>query len=255
MNDDATTDALLERVRHVCFDFAGTEEKLSHGSPFFNVRGKGYLIFAGRRYGDGSVTVWCKSTADAQQRLVAREPDLYFVPPYMGVKGWVGVRLDRPRSDFDALAILVEEAWSTVVPKKLVGTEPKKPAKNVVYPKTDPDVVKDAFTRLSKLCDALPETVVEGGSQISTFRVGKRPYAYFYDNVHRDGMVSVCFRVAPEEMKELIADAPKRYYPVPYMGPRGWVAMRVDVGKVSWKEVARRVTASYESVAPAKRKS
>ena len=56
-----TTEALLTRVRAICHDFAGTEERLSHGAPWFHVRGKGMLTFANDHHGDGRVAVWCLS--------------------------------------------------------------------------------------------------------------------------------------------------------------------------------------------------
>ncbi len=244
------TEALLTRVRQICFDFAGTEEKLSHGAPFFHVKGKGFVTFANDHHGDGRVAVWCKSTLDEQRRLTKADPDVYFVPPYVGVKGWVGVRLERPTTDFEALAIIVEEAWRSVCPKSLVAAKPKPPPKAVVYPTTDPEVVRDALARITAICEALPGSVTETSSWQTAFRVGKKPYAYFYDNVHRDGIVAVCFRADRDEAAELVEAHPKRYYLPPYIGAKGWLAMRVDGAKVSWKELARRVTESHEAVAP-----
>lgn len=243
-------DALLARVRAICFDFAGAEEKLSHGAPFFHVRGKGFVIFAGNHHGDGRTAAWCKATPEEQRRLTKSRPELYFVPPYVGVKGWVGARLDLPTSDFDELAVLVEEAWRSVVPKRLEGAAPGPAPKPLVYPTTDPAVAAEALSRLATICAALPGSTSDEGGGPSTFRVGKKPFAYLMDNVHRDGIVSVCFKLPPDEATELVASSPRRYYAPPYIGARGWVAMRVDTGKVPWKELARRVTESHRSVAP-----
>jgi hypothetical protein len=95
--------------------------------------------------------------------------------------------------------------------------------------------------------------VSERASGQATFRVSKKPYAYLLDNVHRDGIVSACFKVARDEATALVKSSPRRYYLPPYIGARGWVAMRVDGAKVPWKELARRVTESYRSVAPKRR--
>lgn len=244
------TEALLRRVRAICHDFAGTEEKLSHGAPFFHVRGKGMLAFASDHHGDGRVAVWCKSTLDEQQRLVRSNPDVYFVPPYVGVSGWVGVRLERPGTDFDALAMLVEEAWRSVVPKRLAHAAPSAPPPPPVYATTDPAVVAVALARMTALCATLPGASSESSPSQTTWRVGKKTFAYLLDNQHRDGIVSVCFRVAPDEAAALMERAPRRYYRPPYLGAKGWVAMRVDSAKVPWKELARRVTESHASVAP-----
>jgi hypothetical protein len=245
---DANHDAMLTRVRQICFDFAGTGEKLSHGTPFFHVRGKGFLMFASDHHGSGEVAAWCKADPAEQTRLVKANPAAYFVPPYVGVKGWVGVRLDPAKTDFEALAILVEEAWRSVVPKSLVNAEPAAPPEPIVYPTTDPEVARDALEQLKAICEALPATVVEAYSGGATFRVGKKPYAYLFDNHHRDGIVGVGFRSG--EGAALVGEAPKRYYLPQYIGAKGWVAMRVDAKKVAWKDLARHVTESYRAVAP-----
>jgi hypothetical protein len=244
------TEALLARVRAICHDFAGAEEKLSHGAPFFHVRGKGMVTFANDHHGDGCVAVWCKSTLDEQRRLVRENPDVYFVPPYVGVGGWVGVRLERPTTDFEALAMLVEEAWRAVAPKRLAHATPTAPPPPPVYATTDPEVVRAALARLTELCAALPGAVAESSPSQTTWRVGPKTFAYLLDNHHRDGIVAVCFRLAPDEAAALIERAPKRYYRPPYVGAKAWVAMRVDSAKVPWKELARRVVESHASVAP-----
>ncbi len=241
--------AVLSRVRQVCFDFPGTEEKLSHGAPFFHVRGKGFASFASGHHNDGRVAVWCKSTLDEQKRLVRTNPAVYFVPPYVGVKGWVGVRLDGDDPDYEALAIVVEEAWRSVVPKKLESAAAKPPPDESPLPTTDPDVSREALEKITAICEALPGTVTERAPGDVTFRVKKRPYVYFLDNHHRDGKIAVCVRLPRDECDELIAKHPSRYYLPAYIGARGWLAVRVDTAKVPWNTISRRITASYESVA------
>ncbi len=242
-----TADALLARVRAVCFDFAGTEEKRSHGAPFFHVRGRGFVIFAHDHHGDGRCAAWCKATPDDQRRLTRANPDVYFVPPYVGVKGWVGVRLDLDASDFDALAMIVEEAWRSVVPRSLAHAVPTAPPHDApVLPTTDPAVVAAARAWLTALAATLPGSSLEASPGQLSLRVRKRPYAYLFDNVHRDGVVAVGFR--SDEAEALVTDAPKRFLRAPYLDPRVWVSMRVDGKKVAWKDLARRVTASHRSL-------
>jgi hypothetical protein len=236
-------DALLARVRQICFDFAGVEEKLSHGAPFFHVKGRGIATFASAHHGDGRVALWCKSTRDAQERLVKADPAVYFVPPYVGVSGWVGVRLDVPATDFEALAILVEEAWRSVAPKRLLDAAPGPPPKAPVYPTTDPALVKEARVRLDAITSTLPHTTVEAASGRVVFRAGKRPYAYLVDNEHRSGVVAVYVR--SDDGEALAAQRPKRYFVPPYLGAHGWVALRVDDRRVPWNEVAVRVIESH----------
>ncbi len=242
-------DEALSRVRAICFDFGGVEEKLSHGAPFFHVRGKGFAIFSGDHRGERAAA-WCRASMDEQQRLVRSDGERYFVPPYVGVKGWVGVRL-REEADFDALALVVEEAWLGVVPRSLQGATPQAPKESPSYPTTDPAVAQEALRRLTEVCDALPGSVAEVTNGHATFRVAKRPFAYLLDNHHRDGIVSVCVR--HDDPAGLAATSPKRFYVPAYIGPKGWVAMRVDVGRVPWTKLAEMVRESHAGIGAARR--
>ncbi len=252
-----TSDQILNRVRDVCFAFAGVEEKTSHGAPFFHVRGKGFLMFADDHHQDRRVGVWVKSTHEEQQRLVAEDPDRHFVPPYVGVKGWVGVRLDGRGADYIGLAILVEAAWLSVAPKTYVenpGAAPRVKRTSAPLVKTDPKVAAAALARVDALCAALEGTEREVSKREATFRAKKKPYAYFLDNHHRDGIISVCVRVSMAERARLIAKEPARYYSPSYIGHRGWIGVRLDAGKVDWKDVEARLRASHASVAMTKAK-
>src|ERR1700722_11747400 len=99
------SDAAYARVRAICLGFPAAEEKLSHGAPSFHVRGKMFLTFVDDHHGDGRLAVWCKATPEEQRRLVAGNPARFFVPPYVGVKGWVGVNVDAANADWIDLAI------------------------------------------------------------------------------------------------------------------------------------------------------
>ena len=84
----------------------------------------------------------------------------------------------------------------------------------------------------------------------ATFRVRKKVFAYFLNNHHGDGIVSVACKALPGENTALAAAQPDRFYLPAYIGPKGWVALRLDIGNVDWEEVAEPVTASYRSIAP-----
>ena len=104
--------------------------------------------------------------------------------------------------------------------------------------------------RLSKICLALPEaTRCDGGSHAS-FLVQKRVFAYFLNNHHGDGIVSIACKALPGDNALLVAAQPDRFYLPAYIGPRGWVALRLDRGKIDWDEVRELVTGSYRMVAP-----
>jgi hypothetical protein len=250
----STADTAYERVREICLGFPAAEEKLSHGAPSFHVRGKMFLMFVDNHHGDGRVAVWCKSTLPEQRRLVASSPDRFFVPPYVGVGGWVGVRLDGPDTDWIELSILVEEGWADVAPPRIVRGEVVVPAKPVAPPSprvtTDARVARAALERLRTLCLALPEAEHEPDGRHATFRVRKKTFAYFLDNHHGDGIIAVCVRGDKRANAGLIRDDPKRFYSPAYIGPRGYIGLRLDAGRVDWKDVAERLITSYRAVAP-----
>jgi hypothetical protein len=110
--------AALEKTRATCLALPWAEEKISHGAPVFHVRGKLFVMFADHHHNDGRLALWCKATHEIQRVFVESDPDRFFVPPYVGPSGWVGVRVDRPRTDWRAIAEIIEESWRMVAPKK-----------------------------------------------------------------------------------------------------------------------------------------
>ena len=100
------------------------EERPSHGAPTFFVRGKkSFVMLLDDHHGDGRLAVWCAAPAGAQAELVETEPDRFFVPPYVGHRGWLGVRLDRS-PDWDELREILADAYRHVAPKTL-GRSPR----------------------------------------------------------------------------------------------------------------------------------
>jgi hypothetical protein len=196
-------DAVFERVSGICLGFPGAECKLSHGAPAFHVKGKMFLTFVDNHHADGQLAVWCKSTLPEQKRLVASDGARFYVPPYVGVSGWVGVRLDRPKADWTELAILVEEAWLSVAPKNIDASKPRSPAPPLRLPTTDAKVARDALERLTKVCLALPEAQCEREGKHASFIVGKKTFAWFLDNHHGDEIVGACFKGAKGENAKL----------------------------------------------------
>lgn len=107
----------LARVREIVGGWPETSEKLSHGMPTWWGGRKTFASLARDHHGDGRLALWIKSTRDAQEALVAMDAETFFVPPYVGPSGWVGMRLDR-RPDWDAVAALLEEGYRAVAPKR-----------------------------------------------------------------------------------------------------------------------------------------
>lgn len=238
-------DHAYAELRRVCFRFGAVEEKLSHGSPWFHVRGKMFAAFVDDHHGDARVAAWCKSTHEDQQRLVDDDPRRYFVPPYVGTRGWVGVRLDLSDTDWVELAILVEAAWASVVPRSLARAPAKAPPPVPRRASTDAAGAEAALARLTKVCLGLSDATVERAGKHATFRAKKRPFAYFVDNHHGDGVVGACFRVPVGAQEGLAADDPERLFVPAYIGARGWLGVRLDRPGVDWRDVERRARASH----------
>ena len=106
------------------------------------------------------------------------------------------------------------------------------------------------LVRLTKLAHALPEVDREYNGQHASFSVRKKKFAYFLDDHHGDGIVALTCKAAPGENDALIASDPTRYYMPSYVGPRGWVALRLDVRDVDWDEVRELLTDAYLLTAP-----
>jgi predicted DNA-binding protein (MmcQ/YjbR family) len=87
----------LAKLRSLCLALPDTWEKISHGEPTFWVGKRMFASFANadNHHGSGRYAVWCNATHTTQHLLVSQSPDRYFVPPYVGVAGWVGIYLDR----------------------------------------------------------------------------------------------------------------------------------------------------------------
>ncbi|MEJ7744607.1 MAG: MmcQ/YjbR family DNA-binding protein [Nocardioidaceae bacterium] len=114
-------DAAVARARRTCLHLPDVEERPSHSAPTFFVRGKKSFasIWVDGHHDNEFPHLWVAAPSGAQEELVGSEPRHFFVPPYVGGRGWLGVRLDRG-IDLDELAELCEDAYRTVAPKTLV---------------------------------------------------------------------------------------------------------------------------------------
>lgn len=99
----------LERVRRICTGLPETVEKVSHGEPTFFVRKRVFAMFANNHHGDGRIAVWLPAPPGMQEMLITSAPETYFKPPYVGVRGWIGIVL-ADISDED-LAFHIRDGW------------------------------------------------------------------------------------------------------------------------------------------------
>ena len=115
--DSGASQEHLTRLRRICGVLPGTTERLSHGEPTFFAGKKVYAMFDNNHHNDGHIAVWLPAPPGVQAALIHSSPDKYFKPPYVGVRGWIGVELDRVNDE--ELGAHVIEAWRMIAPKKL----------------------------------------------------------------------------------------------------------------------------------------
>jgi phosphoribosylglycinamide formyltransferase-1 len=104
--------------------------------------------------------------------------------------------------------------------------------------------------RLSQLCAAFPEVKRELSSGHATFRVRRKPFAYFLSNHHGDGIVAFCWKTQRGENRDWVAQDGRRFFLPAYIGPRGWAGLRLDVGPPDWAAIEGFARDSYRLTAP-----
>jgi len=110
----------LATVRRLCLALPEVTERTSNGEPCLFVQDKKMFAMFADRHHDDRVGCWLAAAHGEQQALVADDPELFFVPPYVGTRGWIGVRLDRPGLEPAVLAELITEAYRAVAPARLL---------------------------------------------------------------------------------------------------------------------------------------
>jgi hypothetical protein len=111
----------LERLRGICLGLPETSERPSHGAPSFFVRDKKcFVMLVDDHHGDGRFAIWCAAPPGNQELLVQADPERFYRPPYVGHRGWLGVVL-HGKVDWDEVAAIVEDAFATVAPTKLLA--------------------------------------------------------------------------------------------------------------------------------------
>ena len=239
-----------QAVREACLWLPEAEEFLSHGSPNFRVRGKTFATYVVNHHGDGRVALWLNAPPGAQDLHVGAEPEQFFIPPYVGPRGWLGVILDRG-IDWKRIAGLVREAYEKVAPNDLrtrIGKTPaiKPPAKALSASQIDPFKSARAqavLAKLRKICLSYPES--SEGSQFGhpVWRAGKKTFALARYAATR---LTLCFWVGVDQQGLLTADP--RYSIPAYFGHNGWIGLDV-AEECDWREVQGLSLQSYRHFA------
>ncbi len=241
---------ISQAVRDACLWLPEAEEFLSHGSPNFRVRGKTFATYVINHHGDGRVALWLNAMPGSQEHHVEVEPEHFFVPPYVGPRGWLGVILDRGIS-WNRIPVLVREAFEKVAPhgvRARIGKTPdmKPPDKALSASQIDPFKSARALavlTKLRKICLRYPES--SEGSQFGHPRwlAGKKSFAIAR---YAGKRLTLCFWVGVDQQGLLRAD--QRYEIPPYIGHNGWIALDVSQ-ECDWHEVKELVLHSYRHFA------
>ena len=120
MTGHAERERVLAQLRENCLALPETSERPSHGAPTFFIREKrSFLMVLTNHHGDGRFAIWCAAPEGMQRMLVDADAERFFVPPYVGHRGWLGLRLDRG-VHWDELTGIVEDAYAAVASAKLV---------------------------------------------------------------------------------------------------------------------------------------
>lgn len=122
-----TSDDPLERLRRICLALPETNERMSHGEPTFFVRERKTFVMYADHHHDDRLAFWCAAREGFQSMLVEADPERFFVPPYVGHRGWIGVRLDV-QVDWDEIAAIVDAAYRVIAPRSLLAELDKRHA-------------------------------------------------------------------------------------------------------------------------------
>ena len=107
--------------------------------------------------------------------------------------------------------------------------------------------------RLVKICESFPEVVVEpGGEGHFSFRIRKRIFAYYLFDHHGDGMIAFTCKSSLSEQRRLVREDPDSFFVPPYLGSKGWIAIRLDLDEVDWDTVSELARRAYQDIAPRK---
>ncbi|MBS0422434.1 MAG: MmcQ/YjbR family DNA-binding protein [Proteobacteria bacterium] len=254
--------SINEAVREVCLSFPEAVEVISHGSPDFRVRGKTFASYVVNHHGDGRVALWLNSPAGAQDHYSKSQPRHFFVPPYVGPRGWLGVHLNKGLS-WQRVAELVRQAYEKVAPPALAKSigatiAIKLPVAALSAEQIDPlksRRAKAVLAGVRKLVADWPEVAEDQQFGSPVWRAGKKTFLW----LHADRSAAVTGRKQPRLQiyfwvgvgaQGLMTTDPRFEIPA-YLGHQGWIAF--DVSRdCDWSYVRGLALGSYRHFALAR---
>jgi predicted DNA-binding protein (MmcQ/YjbR family) len=244
------TRSIPTAVRELCLHFPQTEEVSSHGSPDFRVDGKSFARFCINHHGDGRVALWLHSPPGIQRLYTELNPEAYFVPPYVGPRGWLGVELNKGL-DWTEIASRVREACENAAPGSLASgmdeTIRIEPPDEQMRPEEINPMLggrpAELLAQLAERCRRLPET--SEGEQFGNpvWKAGKKTFVCAHRYTDR---LQLQFWVGVEQQSMLTSD--KRYSIPKYMGHNGWIDLDVEK-QLYWAEIDSLLETSYRHFA------
>jgi len=241
---------LSDVVREICLGLPEVEEVMAHGSPDYRVGGKTFATHVINHHGDGHIAVWLNAPPGAQEHYTSTEPESFYVPPYVGPRGWLGVDLDRGL-DWTRIAKLIREAYVKTAPAKLASGIPELEEVTPPTAELDPEVIDPLVAphavalldRLRPFCLSLPEVREVRQFGNPAWQAGKKTFC----TVSRyDRQLQVHAWVGAEQQLHLTFD--DRYRIPAYTGHNGWIALVAEDG-VIWDAVESLVLGSYRHFA------
>jgi hypothetical protein len=257
--------SINEAVREVCLSFPETEEVVSHGFPDFRVRGKTFASYVVNHHGDGRVALWLNAPSGSQDHYSRSEPKHFFVPPYVGPRGWLGIHLNKGLS-WQRVASLVRQAYEKVAPRALADSisatvKIKLPVAALSVEEIDPlksPRAKAVLAGMRKTIAAWPEVVEDQQFGSPVWRAGKKTFAWAHSD-RTSGATATGRRGkrAPPRLQlyfwvgvaaQGLMTVDKRFEIPPYIGHNGWIAF--DVTKhCEWSYVRGLALTSYRHFA------
>jgi len=238
-------------VREICLSLPDSEEFVSHGSPNFRVRdGKTFATYAVNHHGDGHLALWLRSPPGAQSLYTEGEPQYYYVPPYVGPSGWLGVDLDKGLS-WLTIADLVREAYVEVAPKSLTAQlgpplEIEPPTLTMDPEEFDPFCaphVQEKLAVIREIAMAYPETSEDSQFGNPCFRGGKKNFCILQFS---DQRLQLSVWAGKEGQATLTFD--KRYSIPVFTGHNGWLNLDIHEELIE-QEVIHLIDTSYRHFA------
>ena len=238
-------------VKKICLGLPETEEIISHGFPNYRIiGGKVFATYSVNHHGDGKVALLVNMSREMQHMLVESAPKHFYVPPYSGTKGWVGIELNKGIA-WNRVAQLTCDAYQRVAPadlaKRATPISVKPPTRKMKPEDIDPYLSKSnqkILKKLREMCTALPE--VTEGTQFGTpcFKAGKKTFC----NLHQhEGHTELQCWVGSDRQVALTS-FDDRYRIPAYIGHNGWISFSLR-GNPSWKEVNALILESYRHFA------